>query len=169
MIETDRLILRKPNIDDLDIFSTILSCPTQTKFLPNEAPYSKEQQNDYLVNRINHWDVNDFGTFIICLSENPEVKLGFVGAEYAPNPDYVDIRFGIAREFEGQCYISEAAKALVTWFFENTKHSKLYGVSVHENVASKAVLRKLGMIAEKDVDLYQREGLDNFSIVASNA
>lgn len=44
------------------------------------------------------------------------MKVGFVGAEYAPNPKYVDIRFGIVSDYEGKGIITESAKSLVTWF-----------------------------------------------------
>ncbi|WP_219702869.1 GNAT family N-acetyltransferase [Marinomonas lutimaris] len=169
MLETERLILLKPNKNDLDVISEILSCPKQTKYLPNEAPYSQIQQKAYLDKRIAHWENNEFGTFIICLKDNPRIKLGFVGAEYAPNPKYVDIRFGITKEFEEKGFVTEAARALATWFFDNTEHEKLYGVSMVDNVGSKAVLKKLGMTPEKNVDLYNCEGLDNYSLEAPTA
>ncbi|UTW00786.1 GNAT family N-acetyltransferase [Marinomonas rhizomae] len=169
MIETERLILLKPNQNDRDVISEILSCPKQTKYLPNEAPYSQTQQKAYLDKRITHWENNGFGTFIICFKDNPHIKLGFVGAEYAPNPNYVDIRFGITKEFEGKGFVTEAARALAIWFFANTQHEKLYGVSMVDNVASKAVLKKLGMTPEKNVDLYNCEGLDNYSLEAHTA
>jgi ribosomal-protein-alanine N-acetyltransferase len=113
MLETERLILFKPNKNDRDVISEILSSPKQTKYLPNEAPYSQNQQKEYLDKRIAHWENNGFGTFIICLKGNLRIKLGFVGVEYAPNPNYVDIRFGITKEFEGKYFVTEAARALV--------------------------------------------------------
>jgi ribosomal-protein-alanine N-acetyltransferase len=166
MIETKRLILNTPKSEDIDIISEILSCPQQTKYLPNEAPYSHEQQKSYLANRISHWSNHGFGTFIFKLKEDPETKLGFVGAEYAPNPQYIDIRFGISQDFEGKGYVTEAAQALLSWFFTHTEHSKLYGVSMPSNVGSKAVLLKLGMVPETNVDLYNCEGLETFSLVS---
>lgn len=169
MIETGRLLLRKPNSEDLDIISNILSCPKQTKYLPNKAPYNSHQQKVYLVNRIDHWTKNDFGTFIVCLKSEPQTKLGFVGAELAPNPEYVDIRFGISDKFEGNGYITEAALELIRWLFSSTPCTKLYGVSMKRNFASKAVLKKIGMKPESNVDLYNCAGLDNFSVTASSA
>jgi len=169
MVETERLILFKPCSTDQDVISEILSSPKQTKYLPNEAPYSQSQQTDYLDKRIAHWKNHDFGTFIISLRDTPHIKLGFVGAEYAPNPKYVDIRFGIASEFEGKGFVTEAARALAIWFFDNTEHKKLYGVSMIDNVGSKTVLKKIGMVPEKNVDLYNCEGLVNYSLEAPNA
>ena len=168
MVHTERLDLLKPSISDRDIFSEILSSPIQSRYLPNESPYTQEQQEEYLNNRINHWKKYGFGTFIITLKSSPSVKLGFVGAEYSPNPDYIDIRFGITSQFEGKGYITEASNALAVWFFENTEHKKLYGVSMVENIGSKAVLKKMGMTPEYGVDLYSCEGLENFSLVSQN-
>ncbi len=169
MVETNRLLLLKPSASDLDIISEILSSPRQTKYLPNEAPYSNAQQNDYLNKRITHWQSHGFGTFIFVFKDNPKMKLGFVGAEYAPNPNFVDIRFGISYEHEGQGFVTEAAKTLISWFFENTEFKKLYGVSMADNIGSKMVLSKIGMVPESDVDLYNCEGLENYSIEAPYA
>jgi len=62
-----------------------------------------------------------------------------------------------------------AASALTTWFFDNTEHEKLYGVSMEDNVGSKAVLKKIGMVSEKNVDLYNCEGLASYSPETPNA
>ncbi|OEE82488.1 GNAT family N-acetyltransferase [Enterovibrio norvegicus FF-162] len=169
MIETKRLTLTKISSEDREVISKILSSPIQTKFLPNEAPYSEEQQREYLLNRIDHWNKHDFGTFIVVLKEDPIAKVGFVGAEYAPNPKYVDIRFGIVSEYEGKGIITESAKALATWFFENTQHNVLYGVAMADNFGSKSVLSKMGMQLVGEVDLYDCEGLENFILKAENA
>ncbi|TXR53862.1 GNAT family N-acetyltransferase [Reinekea thalattae] len=164
MVKTERLLLLKPAKADLDVISNILSSPKQTKYLPNEAPYSTKQQLDYLQKRISHWEKYNFGTFIIVLKQNPEIKLGFVGAEFAPNPSFIDVRFGIVSEHEGKGYITEATEALINWFFQNTENKVLYGVSMVENEGSKAVLRKVGMMPAENVDLYNCEGLENFSL-----
>lgn len=169
MVKTERLLLLKPKNADLDIISNILSSPKQTKYLPNEAPYSTEKQLDYLNNRISHWDKHSFGTFIVVLKKNPEVKLGFVGAEFAPNPSFIDVRFGIASEYEGKGYITEATEALIKWFFQNTENKVLYGVSMVNNEGSKAVLRKVGMMPAENIDLYNCKGLESFSLASPYA
>ncbi|WP_339389171.1 GNAT family N-acetyltransferase [Vibrio caribbeanicus] len=168
MIETKRLMLMKISSGDLEVISKILSSPTQTKFLPNQAPYSDEHQRKYLFNRIEHWSKYGFGTFVVALKEDPIVKVGFVGAEYAPNPKYVDIRFGIASDYEGKGIITESAKSLVTWFFDNTQHSELYGVAMANNFGSKSVLSKIGMEPVKGVNLYDCKELESFCLRAIN-
>lgn len=168
MIETNRLVLRKPTLSDSDIIREILSSPEQTKFLPNEAPYIPYQQCKYLKNRIEHWEQHGFGTFIVCLKNDPSIKVGFAGVEHAPDPEYVDVRFGIAKEHQGLGYTTEATERLVEWVFRYTGIDKIFGVCMPDNHASKAVLEKLGMIKENDVDLYQCSGLEHYSIESGN-
>ena len=169
IVETSRLLLLKPSVNDLDIIFEILSSPKQTKYLPNEAPYSNVQQQDYLNKRISHWQNHGFGTFIIVFKDKPEIKLGFVGAEYTQNPEFIDVRFGISTEYEGQGFVTEAAKSLISWFFENTEFKNLYGASMTENIGSKTVLSKIGMVPADDMDLYNCEGIENYSIEAAYA
>lgn len=164
MIATARLYLRKPTPNDADVLRDILSCPEQTRYLPNEAPYTDEQQQQYLYNRKQHWQEHGFGTFIICLKGAPDIKLGFSSVEFTPNPGFVDIRYGIAKRFEGQGFVTEAAQATVDWTFANTDQTRIFGVSMPENQSSIAVLKKLRMSEVQGVDLYGFSGLKNYCL-----
>ena len=172
MLSTKRLLLSKPSNADFSLFSEILSCPQQTKYLPNEMPYSISQQQDYLRNRIKHWQEHGFGTFVIslqCLGPNQasklDVKLGFIGIEYAPSSDLVDIRFALIKQHEGLGYTSEAAKAVLEFMSNHTEHRHIYGVTMPENQASKSVLIKLGMTPALGVTFYDYDDLDYYSLV----
>lgn len=186
MLSTKRLVLSKPSIADFALFSEILTCPQQTRFLPNESPYNLVQRENYLRNRINHWEEHGFGTFVISLKdegyedalaqvtdEEAELdmlaqagtKLGFIGVEYTPVGSAVDIRFALTKEHEGFGYTSEAASEILDFIAKNTPHRQIYGVAMPENQASKAVLVKLGMTPALDVKLYEADDLDCFSLV----
>ncbi|WP_432468816.1 GNAT family N-acetyltransferase [Agarivorans sp. Z349TD_8] len=164
MIKTKQLKLRKPDTNDIDIITEILSCPLQTKYLPHEKPYSTQQQRSYLENRIQHWQEHKFGTFIIELTHQASKKIGFIGFEYAPNPAFIDIRMGLVHACGGYGYATESAHAVLKWAFNQNIANALYGVAVQENIASQRVLTKIGMKPVQDVDLYHRPGLMNFVI-----
>ncbi|WP_228550786.1 GNAT family N-acetyltransferase [Endozoicomonas sp. OPT23] len=161
--------MKKPTENDFDLIREILSCPSQTKFLPNEEPYPEEKQREYLKNRIAHWEKHNFGTFIVSLKGSKGEKVGFAGVEFAPDPQYIDIRFAILRGFEGQGLATKASKLVIDYTFSNTNHTKIYGVAMHSNQPSKSVLKKLGMKSEPKADLYFCKGLDHFSITPSYA
>ena len=128
------------------------------------APYTDEQQQQYLNNRLQHWQEHGFGTFIICLKDAPDTKLGFSGAEFTPKPGFVDIRYGIIKRFEGQGFVTEGAQATIDWTFANTDQKRIFGVSMPENQSSIAVIKKLGMVKVHDVDLYGFPGLKNYCL-----
>lgn len=184
MLITERLVLSQPSIADFPLFSRILSCPQQTRFLPNERPYNLVQRETYLKNRINHWHQHGFGIFVISLKDDfyqeafdegedeaelevlaqSGIKLGFIGIEYTPLGDYVDIRFALSKEYEGHGYTQEAGKAVLSFMAENTELTYVYGAAMLENLASKAVLVKLGMTPVTGVRLYDCDDLDYFSL-----
>ena len=149
---------------DGDILAKILSCPEQTRFLPNEAPYSDEQQQTYLNNRCEHWQQHGFGSYIVVMKDAANTKLGFVGAELSPDPSFVDIRFALAREFSGQGYMTQACRLLLHQYFEHQKKDVLYGAAMDENFPSLAVLKKIGMQAEASLNFYNCGGLQYFSL-----
>lgn len=163
-IETNHFLLKQMAESDADLVSSILSCPTQTKYLPNEAPYSERQIKSYLTNRLEHWERHGFGTFVIALKEHPKTKLGFIGVEYTPDPSYVDIRFALLKKHEGQGCMTEASKELTKWFFETLNFTKLYGAAMYDNLGSKAVLLKLGMEPLRGVDFYKCKDLQYFQL-----
>ncbi|GGY47672.1 hypothetical protein GCM10011297_20630 [Bacterioplanes sanyensis] len=149
---------------DADVVAEILSCPEQTRFLPNERSYSKEQQQTYLRNRLHHWQQHGFGSYIIELNSSPTLKLGFVGAEYSPDPSFIDIRFALAKQHAGKGYMLQACQLLLREFFSQPKQDMLYGAAMKENMASLAVLKKIGMQPDSGLDFYQCDGLRYFSL-----
>jgi len=172
-------VLSKPSISDFSLFSEILSCPQQTRYLPNKAPYSIIQQQTYLNKRIDHWHQHGFGTFVLSLRNesskntslngehliNSNTQLGFIGVEFTPKLDKVDIRFALIKEHQGLGYTSEAAKAVLAYMTTNTQHRHIYGAAMPDNLASKSVLVKLGMTPNLDVKLYDTDALDYFSLI----
>ncbi len=179
MLSTRRLVLSKPSISDFSLFSEILSCSQQTRYLPNKAPYSIIQQETYLNKRIDHWHQHGFGTFVLSLRNDAlkstslndtnliktNTKLGFIGIEFTPKSDKVDIRFALMKEHQGLGYTCEAAKAVLAYMTENTQHRHIYGAAMPDNQASKSVLIKLGMTPNLDVKLYNTDALDYFSLI----
>ena len=101
MIKTERLILKPVTMIDFDIYKEIMYCPSMSLCLPKGAPYSDSEILQHVVKRAKHWKQN-FGSFIVYLKTNPNVKLG---------------------------YAYEAAKAVLEHTFGLGKQMKIYGVS----------------------------------------
>lgn len=144
MIETDRLILRPVSIDDIDIYSELLTQPDITQYLPGGEPFSVDYIKQYVPTKVQHWE-KGYGTFVVCLRDNPSIKIGYAGVEQIPDTSFNDIRYAISSKHQGKGYAFEASKAALDFVFSNSVVIEVYGVSVHENKASVNLLQKLGM------------------------
>lgn len=163
MIKTERLILKPVTMIDFDIYKEIMSCPSMSLYLPKGAPYSDSEILQHVVKRAEHWKQN-FGSFIVYLKTNPNVKLGYAGVEISPNLECNDIRYGFKQDAQGKGYAYEAAKAVLEHTFGLGKQMKIYGVSAKENIASIKILEKLGMKTDDSVVIYNDENLVTLSV-----
>ncbi|WP_299664696.1 GNAT family N-acetyltransferase [uncultured Psychromonas sp.] len=163
MIETERLILIPVTKADFDIYKDIMSCPVMSLYLPKEAPYSDEEVFLHIVKRVEHWK-QGFGSFIVYLKNEPNIKLGYTGIEVSPNIKCSDIRYGFKKNAQGYGYAYEAARAVLEHTFTLGKHDKIYGVAVKENIPSVKILEKLGMTVDKSTVIYDDKKLVTLSI-----
>lgn len=163
MIETNRLLLKRVSLNDIDIFGKMLSDKDITCYLPKGAPYTPEEIQAYVADRCNHW-ANGFGTYVIMLRSNPEIKIGYVGIELVSGTQHRDIRYGILQEYSGKGYAFEASERCLAHYFESGLGNKVFGVVFPANKASVHILEKLGMYQDKTVNLYDDNNLATYSI-----
>ncbi|MGI0119283.1 GNAT family N-acetyltransferase [Zooshikella sp. RANM57] len=163
MIYTDRLVLKKVTLDDIDIFTEILSDPALTRYLPKGEPYTQEEIQSSVQSRCEHWQ-KGFGTYVILQKKYPSVKIGYVGIETVATTYFRDIRYSIAKSFAGQGIAFEAARSCLDNYFADGLGERVFGAAVDQNKASIRVMEKLGMQKESDIKLYDRDDMVYFSM-----
>lgn len=163
LLETERLILKPTTLADFDLYREILSYPNLTKYLPKGAPYTEQEVTSYVDKRIEHWN-RGFGSYIVYLKSDSNKKIGYAGVERSPNPQCSDIRYGFTLTGQGKGYAFEAAKAVVEHTFQSMGLTEIFGISVRNNIRSIAILKKLGMVENNSVVLYDKENLVTLSI-----
>jgi [ribosomal protein S5]-alanine N-acetyltransferase len=151
--ETSRMKFTRLDESDLDFLLEYHSCPELTKYLPLEKPYPKEKVVNYLANRIKHWINHNFGTYLLTSKETNE-KIGYSGLEYVGETNYIDIRFGIIKEYWGKGLATEAAKTCINNGFDKHHLNIIYGAAVSNNIGSITTLKKIGMKQTNKVDFY---------------
>ena len=161
MLETERLRLTPVQLEDIDIYTELFTSEEITRYLPGGKPYSMEYIENYVPQKVSHWE-KGFGTFIVSLKSNPAIKIGYSGVEQIPESKYCDIRYGLLTEYQGKGYAFEAAKAVLNFTFDTGKVSEIYGVAVIGNLGSEALLKKLGMRSSSE-RLYDTDDLLTFS------
>jgi len=134
-IVTDRLVLRRPVMDDVDAMFSIMSAPTAMRYwstLPHATADVTRPWLEKIVAR-NAAGGQDF------LIEMDGRVIGNVGAGRLP-----DFGFIIHPDFWGRGIATEASKAFIDYAFNQTSATELAADVDPRNWASLQVLNKLG-------------------------
>jgi len=147
-IETDRLILRPFELDDLDDLAAILADPDVTRYLPGGRPRTREQTEATLRFIIGHWEQRGFGWWAVNQKTGREL-IGWCGLKLLDSTGEVEVLYLFARRHWGQGYATEAGTASLRYGFEELKLDRIIALAVPENAASRRVMEKIGMQYEK--------------------
>ena len=145
-VETDRLILRAPHLDDL---------PALTAFYTTERSHMVGGPRDalgswgVLTGRLGHWALRGYGTWHLTEKASGAFA-GWAGVIDAPGWAEPELGWTLMEEFEGKGLAFEAAAAARDYA---ARHQGLNGVIsyiAHANDRSRALAERLGATLETD-------------------
>ena len=140
-IETPRLILRPPRLDDLDAWSAMMADEETARFIGGVAERSVCWRQ--LMSMIGSWHAHGFAMFSV-VDKSTGRWVGRVGPwqpEDWPGPE---VGWAIVREWWGKGYAVEAASASMDWAFTELGWEQVIHSIAPANVASQRVAEKLG-------------------------
>jgi [ribosomal protein S5]-alanine N-acetyltransferase len=147
-IETDRLVLRIPALDDARaLFETYTQDARVTRYVIWRPHTHIEQTLAFLKDCVAGWESGKRFPYVITL-KNADNPVGMVDLHIVEST--VGIGYVIGRAYWGQGYVPEAIRAIVEWAFSQPEINRIYATCDVENKASARVMEKVGM---------QREGL----------
>ena len=163
-LESERLVLRKPETGDRDGYAEMWGNEEVVRFLgartlsPEEVPAGIERM-------LKQWDRHGVGLFSVLRKED-ERLVGRVGYllwdserwvnamhEELDEPLELEIGWVVARAFWGQGYATEAAIACRDHAFGPLGRDRVISLIAPENVASIRVAEKIGERYERDVEV----------------
>jgi RimJ/RimL family protein N-acetyltransferase len=145
-LESPRLLLRLPRIDDAEsVFQKYAQDPEVTKYLHWRPHESIHTTKEFLLRCIHSWKDGTAFPWVITLKGN-QTLLGMI--EIRLDKFRADFGYGIARQFWGHGYATEAAKIVIQWGLEQESIYRVWAICDVENVASVRVLEKAGMQKE---------------------
>lgn len=140
-IETPRLILRVPRLDDLDRWAVMMTDDVAAQFIGGAAP--REVTWRGLMTMIGAWHATGIGMFSV-IEKSTGHWVGRLGPWRPDGWPGTEVGWAIARECWGRGYATEGAAAATDWAFDNLGWTDVIH-SIHPaNTASQAVARKLG-------------------------
>ncbi len=164
MIETERLLLRMPVVEDANDFAGLLTDPEAMRFLGGEVP--RDAVPTVVQRWIDDWAASGVGKLVV--ERRDGAILGRVGinvwdartwgqstlvrAGEAARPE---LAWALAREYWGRGYATEAAEAIRDWVREGGRlEGELISLVNPANVASRRVAEKLGATPRETVTLF---------------
>jgi RimJ/RimL family protein N-acetyltransferase len=153
-MHTERLVLRNWYERDRDLFHRINSDDRVMRFFPFRRDRA---ESDAFLDRIRA-DIDERG-YGFCAAERivDGACIGFVGVhptrmEPVFPPGTIEIGWRLAPEFWGRGYVTEAGNAWLDFAFQKLGVDEVVSFCVIDNLASEAVMRRLGMRREPGRD-----------------
>lgn len=148
MIETDRLTLSIPTIDDFEPFHAILSQPEVYRFI-GAGPSPRPESWVRFLRSVGHWSLYGYGLFAIRSKATGEYvgETGTahferdLGTDFDPYPESAWL---LGANSHGKGYATEAAEAALRWFLQLKGQQRTVCIIDPKNVGSLRVAEKLG-------------------------
>ena len=140
-LETPRLLLRPPRLDDLDAWAEMMTDPEAARFIGGTMPRALSWRG--IMTMIGSWHAHGFAMFsVIEKSTGRWVgRLGPWQPEGWPGPE---IGWAIVRDCWGRGYAPEGAAAATNWAFDTLGWTEIIHSIAPDNLPSQQVARKLG-------------------------
>jgi RimJ/RimL family protein N-acetyltransferase len=140
-VETARLILRVPRVEDLDEWAAMMADHEAAKFIGGVAPRSVTWRGMMTV--IGAWHATGIGMFSV-IEKSTGKWVGRLGPWQPEGWPGSEIGWAIARKCWGRGYAPEGAEAATDWAFANLGWTDVIHSIDPANAASQQVARKLG-------------------------
>ena len=151
-IETERLVLRKPRLDDANgIFTGWAQDKEVTRYLTWRPHQRIDETNEFIKNCLSAWEHKTRFPYMITIKESANA-VGMIDPRIEGTK--VGIGYVAVRSHWGKGYIPEATRAIIEWAFQQPSIYRVYATTDVENVASQRVLAKVGMHCEGSLRKY---------------
>ena len=158
MIRTERLLIRKPQIEDAPGLLEAFADPEAMRYIGDGSTTDLAGAEEAVDRWLERWDAWDLGMFVVERAEDARVlgRAGFLRWDpetWEIGGSETELGWGLAREHWGHGYATEAARALRDWALGKRGLNRLISLIQHENLRSVRVAEKLGERYERDVEV----------------
>ncbi|MBW7457541.1 GNAT family N-acetyltransferase [Paenibacillus sepulcri] len=156
ILETERLVLRCYQDEDLPALHDIFAEPGMMSFYP--APFTRSQTRSWIERNQTRYLKDGYGLWAVCLKETNACigDCGLVAQQIDGRPE-VEIGYHIKRGLWSQGYATEAALACRDYGFGHLGLPRLISIIHPRNTASIRVAEKLGFVWQKDVYIFNNQ------------
>ena len=162
-LETERLLLRRVDNNDVNEIFALRSDPETMKYIPRPLVKTTEEALEHIATIDSKIDTNEGINWAITLKGNPKL-IGIIG-HYRIKPEHfrAEIGYILLPEYSGKGIITEAIQEVVQYGFEIMKLHSIEAIIDPENHGSAKVLEKNNFVKEahlKENEFYDGRFLD---------
>ena len=160
-IETERLLMRPLNMNDVNALYKLDSDPLVMKYLGNRPVSNLEEVHFYLKNILKQYELYGIARWAVMEKSSGEM-IGWAGLKFMNevtngHKDFYDAGYRFRPEFWGKGYATEATNAWIDYAKNQLNIHTLYASAHTENIASQNVLKKCGFL-QKDEYFFEMYG-----------
>lgn len=146
ILETDRLLLRPPGLDDVPTIVALIGDWDIVKNLSRAPyPYSEEHARQFVAKQMEgRAKSTDFAFAVTRKADG--AYLGGCGVHLRDTA--IELGYWLGKPFWRQGYASEAAGRVVAYAFDELRADRVWAGWFHDNPASGHVLAKLGFVSD---------------------
>lgn len=154
-LSTQRMILRPIVLDDFKSFAEFLASPRSEGM---GGPFDEREAWGIFCHEVALWSLFGHGGLAVELQATDEC-VGIVEINAGPLYPEPELGWQVYEAYEGNGYVTEAARAYLDWAFGERKLKTLVSYIDHENVRSIAVAKRLDGILDHDAEKQDPEDL----------
>lgn len=137
-LRTDRLVLRAPQLSDLDVY-TDFRASDRAKGVG--GPYRREASYDDLCSIIGHWHIEGYGRWMI--TDHDNMPLGVVGLMNSPEWPEPEIAWTVFANAEGKGVAYEAALVSRSYAYQTLGWTTAISCVLPDNHRSAALAQRM--------------------------
>jgi ribosomal-protein-alanine N-acetyltransferase len=162
-LETERLLLRRVDANDVHEIFALRSNPETMKYIPRPLVKTTEDALEHIAMIDAKIETNEGINWAITLKDSPKL-IGIIGHYRIKPENYrAEIGYMLLPEFNGKGIMPEAVKEAVRYGFEVMQLHSIEAIIDPENFGSEKVLQKSGFVKEahlKENEFYDGRFLD---------
>jgi len=143
LIETERLVLRPPRLEDLDGWAELMGDAESARFIGGVQPRAGAWRG--LMTMAGAWALQGYAMFSM-IEKASGRWIGRTGPWQPEGWPGTEVGWGVVRSAEGQGFAHEAAVASIDWAFANLGWSEVIHCIDPANTPSQRLAERLGSV-----------------------
>ncbi len=143
-LETGRLLIRPMETADAADLHLIYSDPSTFQYIARGPADSIDETLGRIAEKAAHQDEHGFSIWSVCERASGRV-VGDCGLQMLEGGPEVELGYRMAHAVRGRSIATEAGHACLIAGFDDLELDRIVAVTAPENVASRRVMKKLGM------------------------